>query len=296
MFIIYGVRTYGAVDREDGTQHATRFVHAYYLPLVPMGGVVVTPDGHELPASMDLKSVALAYVRFWGFALAFGLASHAYFETEKHLASGLAWTAVAGVTLLAVLGSWFWAGVRRPHTPLSIGLGIVPVVLMALLTGSAIKENLQRQASKFMFDPKGGPSPELIAFAKERTKAAENERLAKQQVRCDSGEGEQCNEIGYALAKTDRAASLAAYEKGCQANYAMSCFNLALKAEPEKSPQLYERSCELGYGDGCNNLATGFEKSDRKHAIELFDKACKLESQLGCKNLARMKVPGKKRG
>lgn len=48
-------------------------------------------------------------------------------------------------------------------------------------------------------------------------------------------------------------------------------------------------------GDGCNNLATGFEKSDRKRAVELFGKACKLESELGCKNLARLQKPAKKR-
>ncbi|MDP2275223.1 MAG: hypothetical protein Q8K32_31045 [Archangium sp.] len=296
MFVIYGVRTYGAVDHEDGSQHATRFVHVYYLPLIPMGGVRVAPDGLEQPASMGLKSVSLAYARFWGFALAAGLSFHAYFELEKHLASGLMWTAVAGLTLLAVLGSWFWAGVRRPHTPLSIGLGCIPVVVLALMTGSAIKENVSRQASKFVFDPKGGPSPELLAFAEEQAKLEQKSRLEKQQARCDSGEGEMCNEVGYALAKTDRVASLAAYEKGCQANYGMSCFNLALKTEPEKSVPLYERSCELGYGDGCNNLATGFEKNDRKHAVELFDKACKLESKLGCKNLARLKVAGKKKG
>lgn len=300
MFIIYGVRTYGAVDCEDGTQHATRFVHIYYLPLIPMGGVILSPDGqYELPASMSLKSVALAYARFWGFALAIGLGFQAYFELEKSLLSGLVWTAITAGVLVASLGAHFWAGVRRKNNPVAMALAFaLPLAVLGLATVGGIKENLGRQVSKYSFDSTGRPSEALLAFAEEQAAIEKKARLEKQQQRCDSGEGSVCNDIGYELAKTDRVAAVAAYKKGCDLDFGMSCFNLALnvgKTEPEKAPPLYERSCELGYGDGCNNLATDFEKSDRKRAMMLFDKACKLESQLGCKNLARLQTPVKKK-
>lgn len=297
MFIIYGLRSYGAVDRDDGGQHATRFVHIYYLPLIPVGGVSISPYGDEQPASMELKSVALAYARFWGFALAIGLSFNAYFELEKSLVSGLAWMAVAAGVLTASLGAWFWAGVRRPNSPLSLGLGFgIPFLVLALMSGSAIKENLQRKASLYSFDSSGAPSPALLAMAKEMAEQEEKQKLEKDRARCAAGEGEVCNELGYALGKTKPTEALEYYRKGCDSNFGMSCFNLALnvgKTEPARSGPLYERSCELGYGDGCNNLATTLEKSDRKQAVELFDKACKLESKLGCKNLARLQPPKK---
>ena len=264
MFIIYGLRSYGAVDRDDGGQHATRFVHIYYLPLIPVGGVRISPYGDEQPASMELKSVALAYARFWGFALAIGLSFNAYFELEKSLVSGLAWMAVAAGVLTASLGAWFWAGVRRPNSPLSLGLGFgIPFLVLALMSGSAIKENLQRKASMYSFDSNGAPSPALLELAKAEVEREERAKNEKQEARCAAGEGELCNELGYALSKTNPAGALEYYRKGCDASFGMSCFN----------------------------LATTLEKSDRKQAVELFDKACKLESKLGCKNLARLQPP-----
>lgn len=299
MFIIYGVRSYGAVDCEDGSQHATRFVHVYYLPLVPMGGVRISPEGDEQAASIDLKSLLLAYARVWGFALAVGLSFNAYFELEKSLVSGLVWTAITMGVLAATLVTWFKVGVRRASSPLSLGLGIgIPFLALAIVAGAGVKENLHRKISRYSFDSNGAPSAELMALAKAETEREQQAAFEKKQARCDAGEAAVCNDVGYALAKTDRAASIAAYQKGCDLDYAMSCFNLALnvgKTEPAKSPPLYERACELGYGDGCNNLATGFEKSDRKRAVELFGKACKLESELGCKNLARLQKPAKKK-
>jgi hypothetical protein len=303
MFVIYGVRSYGAVDNEDGSQHATRFVHVYYLPLIPVGGVRIHPTGDEQAASMDFKSVLIAYARFWGFVVAAGLCFTAYSQLERNLVSGLAWMGAGTAVLLASLGAWFWAGVRRKNSPVVLALGFaIPLAVVGLMSVSAIKENLSRKVSMFASDSSGRPSEALLAFAKEQVEREAAEKLEKQKARCEAGEGMICNEVGYALAKKDSVASLAAYQKGCDAKYGMACFNLALnvgKTDQARSVPLYEQSCELGYGDGCNNLATTFEKSDRKKAVELFDKACKVGSSLGCKNLARLQAPvpaKKKRG
>lgn len=295
MFIIYGARTYGTVDCEDGSQHATRFAHVYYLPLFPVGGVRFA-RGHEEPAPIDGKSVLLAYARVWGFVAAMALAANAYLQLEKSLVSGAIWTVLAGAALMASLAAWFWMGVRRPNSPLALGLGFgVPLVALLVVVVAGVQENTRRKRFDDLY-AKSTPSSELLALARAEAAKEKQAALEKKQARCEAGEGAMCNDLGYALAKTDRAASLAAYQKGCDADSGMACFNLGLvlgKTEPTRSTPLYERSCELGFGDGCNNLGTSLEKSDRRRAVALFDKACSLKSDHGCRNLARLQDPAR---
>jgi hypothetical protein len=65
------VRDYGAVDRLGGTRVVTRFLHVATLPVVPLGCVLVLADaldgcGLWVPTRWDLRSVAVAWVRWWG--------------------------------------------------------------------------------------------------------------------------------------------------------------------------------------------------------------------------------------
>jgi hypothetical protein len=64
--IIYGQRPYGEVDEQAGQYAVTRFVHIYYLPIVPQGSLWVTAPGRGIPTPLNLKSVVAAYLRTWG--------------------------------------------------------------------------------------------------------------------------------------------------------------------------------------------------------------------------------------
>ncbi|WP_166881500.1 hypothetical protein [Massilia mucilaginosa] len=67
MFIIWGKRTYGAVDKVGTTSVKTVFGHLYYLPLFPMSSHYVdfkTGNSYEL-TRMDGRSVLCGYLRIW---------------------------------------------------------------------------------------------------------------------------------------------------------------------------------------------------------------------------------------
>ena len=73
MVIIYGHRAYGRVEEHGGEYALTTFVHVYYVPLVPTGSMWVTREGRARDAvriGMHGKSVAAAYLRTWGLAIA----------------------------------------------------------------------------------------------------------------------------------------------------------------------------------------------------------------------------------
>src|SRR5688500_3030904 len=66
--IVFGVKVFGVVDKvPGGFCVGTRFVHIWYLPLIPLGSYVVldwTEDGFEgIRKPLDLKSIAFAWLR-----------------------------------------------------------------------------------------------------------------------------------------------------------------------------------------------------------------------------------------
>lgn len=70
MFIVWGSRFYGKVDEVPGMFHvATKFGHLWYLPLIPMGSmVIVAKDGNSVRGAkipLSAKSMFIA----WGRAL-----------------------------------------------------------------------------------------------------------------------------------------------------------------------------------------------------------------------------------
>ena len=64
MFIVWGQRLYAKVDRVPGVLYvATLFFHLMFIPLFPLGGIVVAErDGRAAPIPMSWKSMLLAYV------------------------------------------------------------------------------------------------------------------------------------------------------------------------------------------------------------------------------------------
>lgn len=71
MVVIYGTRFYGSLDKCGPTRIATRFVHIYYLPLIPIGSSLILdedPDAKTYRAiglGLHLRSTLAAYARVW---------------------------------------------------------------------------------------------------------------------------------------------------------------------------------------------------------------------------------------
>lgn len=102
MIIIYGHRTYGAVDEQGGQHAVTRFAHVYYMPLFPTSSMWMTGPERGIPIKMSGKSVLAAYARTWGTVGAIGFAFSA-------LGGGGLFTGLAAVALgTAAFSSWSW--------------------------------------------------------------------------------------------------------------------------------------------------------------------------------------------
>jgi hypothetical protein len=73
MLIVFGTRHYGMVDRHAGQYACTRVFHVYYLPIIPLGTMLVTAEhggalsGHKV--AFYGRSVAAAFLRPWGIGL-----------------------------------------------------------------------------------------------------------------------------------------------------------------------------------------------------------------------------------
>ncbi len=65
---VYGTRHYGSVDAIEGVGSVqTRFIHIWFIPLVPIGSTfVVGEDGDEVrgvPLALHLRSIRVAWTR-----------------------------------------------------------------------------------------------------------------------------------------------------------------------------------------------------------------------------------------
>jgi hypothetical protein len=69
VIVIYGQRTYGAVDEQAGQYAVTKFAHIYYLPIIPTGSVWITGPERGIPTPLNFKSIAAGYLRTWGIGL-----------------------------------------------------------------------------------------------------------------------------------------------------------------------------------------------------------------------------------
>ena len=102
MIIIYGHRTYGAVDEQGGQHAVTTFAHAYYMPLFPISSTWMTGPERGISIKLSGKSVLAAYARTWGAVGAIGCVFSA-------LGGGGAVVGLAAVALgTASISSWRW--------------------------------------------------------------------------------------------------------------------------------------------------------------------------------------------
>jgi hypothetical protein len=121
MFLIAGTRACGKVDEVPGLFHVTtRFVHLYYVPLIPVGSFLLQPadERHGRPGEplgLNAKSIAFAYLRT---GLAFATAVCGFAAVAQ---LGLDWgnVAAAGLAAAGCAAAWrysYWLsrpGVRR---------------------------------------------------------------------------------------------------------------------------------------------------------------------------------------
>jgi hypothetical protein len=101
MVIIYGHRAYGRVEDHGGEHALTTFVHVYYVPLVPTGSMWVTRDHPARDAvriGLHGKSIAAAYLRTWGLAIAAACLLFAPGPMTALVAAGM-----------AALSAWSWS-------------------------------------------------------------------------------------------------------------------------------------------------------------------------------------------
>lgn len=111
--IVAGTRLAGKVDQAQTGFVVTRFVHVWFVPLIPMSSWFVT-DGGARPVPFSLKSAFVGYVRGWGVLAALGgfggfvyLCTEYYSRFEVYLRGGTAVgeaEVVSMVITLAVLG------------------------------------------------------------------------------------------------------------------------------------------------------------------------------------------------
>lgn len=66
MIIVYGTRMYGRIKACGSSFIATRFVHIWYVPLVPIGSVLVFEGDRGVDAPFNFKSMLAGYLRVWG--------------------------------------------------------------------------------------------------------------------------------------------------------------------------------------------------------------------------------------
>jgi len=67
MLFIWGTRLYGKTDEVPGLFHvATKFGHFWYIPLIPLGSIIVLEETSEgwrgLPIGISLKSILLGWM------------------------------------------------------------------------------------------------------------------------------------------------------------------------------------------------------------------------------------------
>ena len=107
---LYGTKLFGKVDRDDGTHVATQFFHVNYVPIAPVKSYVIDGDrAAEIPR--DGRSVALGYVRGWGFVTTALLTLFGYLQHQRSGSYVLPAAAVA--MLVATCASWLFIGIKR---------------------------------------------------------------------------------------------------------------------------------------------------------------------------------------
>jgi hypothetical protein len=151
MWIIYGTRHYGAVDRHENEYAVTRVAHIYYLPLIPLGCTWVTrSDGshiHGYRIKLHPRSIAAAFLRPWGLLVGgLGLGSAIMNGAG---ASAIAIGAASAALLAITIRSFLRKDVRgeralreRQFARAALGVGCDPAYLPAE-TAAALRTGIE---------------------------------------------------------------------------------------------------------------------------------------------------------
>ncbi len=103
MILIYGTRFYGHVDDHGGQHQLTKFIHLYYVPLIPIDSVWVTRGRNGHQAEMSTRSVVAGYARVWGPVVAVAAAT----------AGGVVGMVAAGAAAALTAWTWTWRSLRN---------------------------------------------------------------------------------------------------------------------------------------------------------------------------------------
>ena len=134
--------------------------------------------------------------------------------------------------------------------------------------------------------------------------------MTSDEAACAAGDPRYCNNLGVAwsegkdgASRVDHAKAKSFYEKACNLNNGLGCFNLGnvyrvgegLNPDHHVAAVHFKRSCDLDEAKGCTELAilhyegTGVER-DVSRTMELLEKACRLGSAVACKNAELVKA------
>jgi hypothetical protein len=191
--VFIGTDTFGRIERDDGSADATEFLHGSWLPVVPLAGRRIV-GGRARPAPFRAASIALAYVRGWGWFAALAMGVWGIIAPTDRLSVPLCIgiSLVAVLTLEAWITSW-WMVRRRTNRPLAALTLTAPALGLAAGPWVAI-----------------GDHPEVMRH------------------RCDGGSATDCAELAYRFAvgrdvRHDPALAAQLYAKACAGGVKKAC-------------------------------------------------------------------------
>jgi uncharacterized protein len=150
-----------------------------------------------------------------------------------------------------------------------------------------------------------GPAPEracpegLVLAEGKCTKAdaapayqCEPSNLEQCKAQCEKGHAGSCAAAGQALARSDKTAAAAAFQKACDGGEAAGCSGLGtLAVDQAQAVAAFEKGCGGGDAAGCRLLGTALR--DEARAAALFDQACDGGDDLGCAEAAKAYASGR---
>jgi TPR repeat protein len=318
--VYFGTKLYGQIDNADGTSDATQFFHIYYVPLVPTGGYKLT-NGHAEPCSLNLLSIASAYLKVWGafFVLGFGIWSYDAIMHNESMATAAVPPLLTILFMFLLFASWFWLGRRASHYARSssrtIAISLV-FVIPTLIVGARFMQRFGDRAYRSTigspsYDPQRSAAQLLGGLAAISSQNQARADLTAQQKRCMDGNAATCVNLGVRYLKgegvaTDGKLAITLFERACVAKDAQGCTNAGIVAnnaqggfarDTARAVAAYQKGCELNASDSCNNLGNLIEKGDAGPAdpvaaAVLYGKACDQRNGIACGNLSRFYEKG----
>ena len=176
MILVFGSHTYGEIDWYGRSRVGTRFAHVMFVPLVPIGSVVMIDDRRGFPVPTVWRSAIVGWAHAWSIVgmitAAIGLLCGLLTFTASVVAAAIV-LASSAVVLGVALVAWRWvkrarvlgrdALVERFAYNLAFGLGVDPAVL-PLAQRRQIRESVLAEVARTAGDYRGEAPPwEILA-------------------------------------------------------------------------------------------------------------------------------------